>query len=126
MLMSVMERTREIGMMSAMGMKKKEITRLFILEGAFIGMIGAFVGCVLGGLASWYLEVHGWAFAELGDTLNKITAAVYPVKDVFYADLTINVLVMTFFLGILVSILASFYPARKAAKMDPIEALRHL
>ncbi len=126
MLTSVMERTREIGMPSAMGMKKKEITRLFILEGAFIGMIGSFIGCILGGLAGWYLEVHGWSFASLGKTMNKITAAAYPVKDVLYADLTLDTLVMTFFLGILVSVLASFYPARKAAKRDPIEALRHI
>ena len=52
--------------------------------------------------------------------------AFYPVKDVFYADLTLEVLVMTFVLGTLISVLASFYPARKAARLNPTDALRHI
>ena len=126
MLMSVMERTREIGMFSAMGMKKSEIMTLFIFEGGFIGAIGALLGCLLGGLASWYFEVHGWSMAALGETFQKVSQAIYPVKDVYYADLTMDVLVMTFLFGVAISVLASFYPARKAAKLNPIEALRHI
>ncbi len=126
MLMSVLERTREIGMFSAMGMKKSEIMALFIFEGGFIGAIGALLGCLLGGLASWYFEVHGWSMAAWGETFQKVSEAIYPVKDVFYADLTMDVLVMTFIFGVAISMLASFYPARKAAKLNPIEALRHI
>jgi putative ABC transport system permease protein len=126
MLMSVMERTREIGMFSAMGMKKSEIMTLFIFEGGFIGAIGAFLGCILGGLASWYFEVKGLSFAGWGDTVQKLTESIYPVKNVFYADLTVDVLVMTFIFGVGIAVLASFYPARKAAKLNPIEALRHI
>jgi len=126
MLMSVLERTREIGMFSAMGMKKSEIMTLFIFEGGFIGAIGALLGCILGGLASWYFEVNGLSFAGYGETYQKLAQSVYPVKDVFYADLTLDVLVMTFLFGVAISVLASFYPARKAAKLIPIEALRHI
>lgn len=126
MLMSVLERTREIGMFSAMGMKKSQIMALFIFEGGFIGAIGSLLGCILGGLASWYLEVHGWSIAGWGETVQKVTESIYPVKEVFYADLTMDVLVMTFVFGVAISILASFYPARKAAKLNPIEALRHI
>lgn len=126
MLMAVMERTREIGMLSAMGMKKGEIMKLFILEGGFIGVIGSLLGCILGGLASWYLEVEGWSIAAWGDTVQEVTASIYPLKDVFYADLTMDVLVMTFILGTLISVIASFYPARKAARLNPIDALRHI
>lgn len=126
MLMSVMERTREIGMFSALGMKKSEIMTLFVFEGGFIGAIGALLGCILGGLASWYFEVEGWSMAAWGETVEKLTESIYPVKGVFYADLTMDVLVMTFLFGISIAVLASFYPARKAAKLNPIEALRHI
>lgn len=126
MLMSVMERTREIGMFSAMGMRKSEIMTLFIFEGGFIGAIGSLLGCILGGLASWYLEVEGLSFAGYGETVKKFTESIYPVKDVFYADLTTDVLVMTFLFGVAIAVLASFYPARKAAKLNPIQALRHI
>jgi putative ABC transport system permease protein len=126
MLMSVMERTREIGMFSAMGMKKSEIMTLFIFEGGFIGAIGALLGCILGGLTSWYFEVEGLSMAGFGETYQKVAQSIYPVKDVFYADLTMDVLVMTFIFGVAIAVLASFYPARKAAKLNPIEALRHI
>jgi len=126
MLMAVLERTREIGMMSAMGMKSSEITLLFVLEGGFIGMIGSFLGCLLGGLTAWYLEVYGWSMSFMGETMQKISQSIYPVKDVFYADLTPGILIITFVFGTLVAILAGLYPARKAAKLNPVDALRHI
>ncbi|UCH93074.1 MAG: ABC transporter permease, partial [Candidatus Aminicenantes bacterium] len=126
MLMSVMERTREIGMFAAMGMKKSEIMTLFIFEGGFIGAVGALLGCLLGGLVSWYFEVYGMSMVGFGDTYKKLAESIYPVKDVYYADLTMDVLVMTFIFGVAIAVLASFYPARKAAKLNPIEALRHI
>jgi len=126
MLMAVMERTREIGMMAAMGMKKSEIMRLFILEGGIIGLIGSLLGCVIGGLISWYLEVEGWSLAGFGESMQKITQSVYPIKGAFYADLTFDVLLMVFIFGTLIAVVASIYPARKAVKMKPVEALRHI
>ncbi len=126
MLMAVFERTREIGMLSAMGMKKREIKTLFILEGALIGVMGSILACILGGLGSWYLEVYGLDFSSMGETMQKLTSAVYPVKNVFYADLTFGVLALTFVLGTVVSIIASYYPAKRAAKMSPVKALRHI
>lgn len=128
MLMAVLERTREIGMMAALGMKKGEIMKLFIFEGGFIGVFGSLLGCLLGGLGSWYLEVEGWSMSFLTKTANmeRMMQSVYPVKDVYYADLTLGTLLMTFVFGTAIAILASMYPARKAAKMNPIQALRHI
>jgi putative ABC transport system permease protein len=126
MLMAVMERTREIGMLSALGMKKGEIMKLFILEGGFLGLFGSLLGCILGGLAGWYLEVYGWSMAAFGETMQKMSSSIYPVEDIFYADLTLDVLVMTLIFGTSISIIASFYPARKAAMLNPTDALKHI
>jgi putative ABC transport system permease protein len=126
MLMSVLERTREIGMFSAMGMRKVEIVGLFVLEGGIIGAFGSLLACLLGGLVSWYLEVHGWSLAGWGDTFNRVTASFYPVKDVFYADLTPEVLLMVFGFGTLISMAASGYPAVKAARLNAVDALRSI
>lgn len=126
MLMAVLERTREIGMLSALGMKNSEIMRLFLYEGGFIGIFGSIFGCILGGLGSWYLEVYGWSLKAMGETMAKVSQAVYPVKDVFYADLSFGVLLMIFIFGTVIAVLATVYPARRAVKLNPVEALRHI
>ena len=113
-------------MLMAMGMKKWEIMKLFIFEGAFIGVFGSFLGCLLGGLAGWYLETKGWSIVAFGETYQKVAQAAYPIKDVFYGDLSFNILLSTFIFGVVISIIASLYPARKATKLNPIEALRHI
>jgi putative ABC transport system permease protein len=126
MLMAVFERTREIGMLSAMGMKKSEIKKLFIFEGGFIGGFGSLIGCILGGLLGWYLEVKGiWLFPR-SESVQRALASIFPVKGAFYGDLTIDLLVTAFILGTVISIIASLYPAAKAAKLDPIAALRYI
>jgi len=126
MLMAVMERTREIGMLSAMGLKRREIMTLFTLEGGIIGIIGAGCGCVIGGAITLYLKIHGLSMTSFGEAMTRMSEAIYPIKGVFYADLSLSVLLMVFIFGTLIALLASAWPACKAAKMDPIQALRHI
>ncbi|UCC38217.1 MAG: ABC transporter permease [Candidatus Aminicenantes bacterium] len=127
MLMAVLERIKEIGMLAAMGMKKLEVMLLFIFEGAIIGFFGSLAACLIGGLGGWYLEVKGYRLSALGlgERYAELAEAAYPVKDVFYGDITFGLLVFTLIFGTAVSILASLYPAYKAVRLDPIKALRH-
>jgi putative ABC transport system permease protein len=124
MLMAVMERTREIGMLAAMGMRKMEIMLVFIFEGTLIGIFGSLAACVIGALGGWYLEAKGFSLAFLGERVADMLS-FFPMR-VYYGDLTAGTLIFTFILGTVISILASFYPAYKAVKLDPIQALRHV
>jgi putative ABC transport system permease protein len=122
MLMAVMERIREIGMLAAMGMRKMEIMLVFIFEGTLIGIFGSLAACVIGALGGWYLEAKGLSLAFLGEKVAGMLS-FFPM-EVYYGDLTAGTLIFTFILGTVISILASFYPAYKAVKLDPIQALR--
>lgn len=111
MYISVLQRTREIGLMKALGMQKRDIGRLFRFEAAWIGFLGGLIGSVLAiGLGS---ALNPWITQKLslGDG-NSI---------LIFKPLEVVALVTVL---MVVSILAGWLPSRKAAKLDPIEALR--
>lgn len=103
MLVSVTERTREIGIMKAVGAQNRDVLGLFLTEAVILGVIGAVLGTALGLVAgylgAWYIDLP----------------LVYPYE---YVGLAIAV-------GILVGILSGLYPAWRAARTDPIDALRY-
>jgi len=119
MLMASFERTKEIGTLMALGMKPGQVLLLFLLEGAMLGGLGSLAGCLIGGAITYYLEIHGIDLSVYGDI-----DIGYPIKGVFYSDLTLSSLIYTFSFGLIVSIAASIYPARRASKLEPTEALR--
>ncbi|HEU4914044.1 MAG TPA: ABC transporter permease [Candidatus Saccharimonadales bacterium] len=107
---SVLERTREIGLMKALGMSRKSVSRLFIIEATWIGFLGALIGSV--------------AAIALGTALNPWITDKLNFGDQHLLVFTpIQVAGLIIFL-MLVTTLAGLLPARKAAKLDPIEALR--
>jgi putative ABC transport system permease protein len=103
MIVSVTERTREIGIMKAVGARKRDILQLFIIESIILGAIGAVLG-VGAGLGVGYLGVTilGWPMA-------------YPLQWIAIAVVV----------GVVVGVLSGAYPAWRGARVDPIEALRH-
>ena len=115
MLMIVLERTREIGTLSALGFRWAHISSLFILEGAVKGLIGGIVGVALGATAVTLLNSTGIPFRLPGGS-----GATYVIRPEI--DLRTIGLALAFSVG--AAVLASLYPARRAAKMHPAEALR--
>ncbi|MFH1709496.1 MAG: ABC transporter permease [bacterium] len=120
-LLAAFERTREIGMMAAMGMRRGQIVRLFVLEGAMIGVLGSITGCMLGILINIPFVKYGinWGFImrDVGDIGYRVTGVSHGIWN-------ISMIMTAFVAGIVISALTSIYPARVAAKMEPTEALR--
>ncbi|MGE5587385.1 MAG: ABC transporter permease [Clostridia bacterium] len=120
-LLGAMERVREIGMMKAMGMTAREIVLLFMLEATGIGVLGSITGCLVGIAGNAYLVNHGIDILQAYQGFD----IGYPIAGVLRGAWNWPMIVETFFLGIVVSWVASYVPARKVAAQDPIVSLRH-
>ncbi len=119
LLMSVFERTREMGILAALGMKDRQILAMFLLEAATLGLAGIAVGLVLGGLGVGYLATVGLQIGDVGATGIAIGETIYARFELQEAiSLSVTSLVIT--------LLAALYPAWFAARMEPIDALRAL
>jgi len=117
LLMSVFERMREIGILSAIGMKSRQIITLFLAEATLLAVGGVTVGSLIGwGLASYFGKV-GVYFGDLGIQGGLI------LPDRIYPYLTLDAAVNLIITAFIVTLLASIYPARMASRMEPVEAL---
>lgn len=119
MLMAVLERIREIGMLVALGMARKKVYAMIMLETIFLTLIGGPLGLFLSWLSVTYfgttgIDMSGAAYDDLG-----FATVIYPVMELkSYVNVTLMVVVM--------AILAALYPARKAIKLKPLEAIRKI
>ncbi len=122
LLMSVLERTREFGVMMALGTQPLQILRIVVYEAVILGLAGFAAGIVLGlSLVAYYHDggLNLAAFAGVTETIPGMTATVYPVVRV--AHLWGPTLVL-----FLVGVLAALYPAARAARLEPVRAIRHV
>jgi len=103
MMISVTERTREIGVRKALGATRREVLFQFLVEAATLTLVGGVVGLILGGLIAW--GIH--AFTPI--------PAVVPLWSV----------VVALAASVVTGVLFGMYPASKASKLDPVEALRY-
>ena len=119
-ILSALERTKEIGMMKALGFKKQEIIFIFMIEAAGIGLLGGLLGLLLGGGGVYYLMTKGINLSALlgGQSFGL------PVMGHLYGRYAPLHFVFIFMAGIILSILASIPPAYWAAKKDPVKAIR--
>jgi ABC-type antimicrobial peptide transport system permease subunit len=115
MIMSILERTREIGIMKAIGAEDREIKLIFFFEAAVIGLTGG----IIGSLAAWGID--GVANRLAYRFILKPQGASF----VDFFSLPPYLWLGAILFALLISILAALYPASRAARIDPVRALRH-
>ncbi len=118
LIMAVYERTREIGILSAIGMKSRNIMGVFFIESAILAFGGIIIGWILGGLVVAYLTYFGVYIGNFGLT-------GFTTGDRIYAYLTLSAGISLTTLTLIVALLAAIYPAWLAARMEPVDALRN-
>jgi ABC-type lipoprotein release transport system permease subunit len=119
LLMAVYERTREIGVLGAMGLKPRQISLLFILEGTMIGLVGVIVGIALGLALNGMLMKNGLDFGSLTQAASYMAL----VKDKVYPTWGMEKLVLRASTVAIISALAALIPAVEAGRREPAEAL---
>jgi ABC-type lipoprotein release transport system permease subunit len=119
MLMSVRERTREVGTMRALGMRRSRVVRLFVLEGMALGVVSALVGALVGGAVVLLL-------AARGIPMTVASLAWMAGGDVLYPALVPESVLRAAVSIVLLSTLAAVYPAYSASRLEPREALHHV
>jgi len=122
LMMAVFERTREIGVIGALGLKPREITFLFLLEGVLIGVMGAVIGAAIGTLINGILGMYGLnysQFADLTEYTALISGSIYPQL------VPLKVLQHAITVAIIAA-LAAVYPAIEASRREPAEALHYV
>lgn len=103
---SVVQRTREIGILRAMGATRQQILRIFLVQGAIFGLLGSIVG-------SGVSYVLVWSFNTFG-------------PNIFTIPISINLILVTMSLATLTGVIAAAIPARRAAALDPVVAIRYV
>ncbi len=116
LVMAVFERTREIGILSAIGMKGRGIMAQFLAEAALLATGGVIGGLILGGIMVAYFTVYGIYIGDYG-----MTGILF--EDRIYAHLTLDGTINLTIATYVITLIASLYPARLAARMEPVEAL---
>ena len=103
MLVSVTERTREIGIRKALGAKKKDILFQFLIESLTLSSIGGIIGIIVGGSAAYFIaQVGGWPFI-----------------------MSVSIIALAFSFSLVVGMFFGIYPAYRASKLDPVDALSY-
>ncbi len=110
MYTAVRERTKEIGVLKAIGAKRKDISTIFLIESGIIGLIGGIIGIIL-----------GIAAAKIGE---YFLIDAHPLVYI-QAHISFSLIFFTLLFSFLIGCLAGFFPARQAAKKDPVEALMY-
>jgi putative ABC transport system permease protein len=117
MTMAIFERTREIGTIRALGTRRRGVISMFLLEGISLGTLGGIAGVILGVVLAKAITAAGLQLPPPPGSTRGFGIQIFIVRDV---------LVQAFQLSIVTAALASLYPAWRAARVDVVEALRHV
>jgi len=119
MMMSVLERTHEIGVLRALGLSRWGTVRMFVGEALAIAFVGGLLGLALGAFPAWWLQEHG---IHLGSRVAASSNVV--VSETVYGRLTWDAALSSLGLGLLMACLGSLVPALRAASIEPVSAMR--
>jgi len=114
MAMAVVERTREIGVLKSLGADEREIRLLFLIESSVFGGIGAAIGIIF-----------GWFLTRIASLVAQFIMKDQGMDSVELFALPLWLIATALIFGFIVSLAAGYYPASRAARIDPVEALRH-
>jgi lipoprotein-releasing system permease protein len=112
--MTVIEKKRDIGILKAMGASNKQVTKIFLLEGLFVGFIGMVAGTSLGIILTLLQKFYG--IYKLNSSIYKVDSLPVELRPTDFIFIPLAALVLCF--------LASLYPSKKAAKIDPVQSIR--
>ncbi|HIE31638.1 MAG TPA: ABC transporter permease [Methanosarcinales archaeon] len=113
LFMVVMEKTREIGMLMAMGVSRRSIMMIFVLQSGILGLLGALLGVTLGAALATYMGSFTY---EVGE---EAMAGISTIPFVVRLQDAVTIVLFTF----LLNLIGGLYPARRASKLDPVEAI---
>jgi len=119
MLMVVFERTKELGMLMCIGLSRKKVFSMILLETMFLSITGGIIGLTISVLLVNWLSVDGIDLSIVSEGLQ-----VWGYDTIIYPDVEISYYINTGLLVVALAILSAIYPARKAIKLKPVEAVR--
>ena len=119
LVMSVRDRTREIGILSALGMRGRSIMAKFLAETSILAVGGVIMGIVLGLIGSWAFSINGFYMGDL-----DMSSAGMIMTDTMYAEVSMRDVVVLSLEAFIITMIAGLIPARMAARLEPVAALR--
>jgi ABC-type antimicrobial peptide transport system permease subunit len=121
MLMAVLERTRELGMLMAVGMNRSRVFTMIIIETILLGVIAAPVGLLLGFLTNTYFAIYGIDLSSYSEGMEK-----FGLSDVVYTHMQTTDYISIMIAVAITAILGALYPALKAIRLKPVDAIRKI
>ena len=117
LVMSVFERTREIGILSAIGMRSRRVMSMFLVESTLLAAGGVILGVIIGSLVVAYFTRYGFHIGDMG-------FSGFLLGDTIYTKQTLEDTVLLSSIAFVITLLAGLYPAALAARTEPVDALR--
>jgi ABC-type lipoprotein release transport system permease subunit len=118
-LMSIFERTRELGVMLAIGATPGRLMKLLLLESTTMTMLGIIVGIIAGSLITWYFQIHGIVISGTSDIMSQ-----FGMPERIYPRLSLRSLVIGPGVVLIITFLTALYPALKVRRFRPVEAMK--